>query len=1082
MADLEHSISLDDAELLFRGRMGLIFGSGITFSGPSLLALKQAVLSKWGGDDSQNILQLGQHAVEGGASAGEVREVIREVLAQQVTSPNLKRIANLKWSAALSFTLDSNFEKEFSRACQRRIPTFTVTKVSKLANVLPTKTIPIFKLLGAAEDPDFVFNELGYIGRRPNWRYAVQGFSDKIKDSTVVCFGLQECQWLFLDLLSQILSDPKSVPTSMLFVASEFSPAQRASIIELTHSRMQIGFVEAPWLDVLNRMKSFDESGSTPPLAFKKAPLTLDRLLQFQDIVAIVNLHTTSEIAKDERARLLDLLFSPNIPRWDAFVHQLDFRRTFAATILDALLRSMRAGRTLPAYAIVGSAACGKTTLAKRVALDLAERGHLVFWFRKSFYPNVQNLLAEFFKALSEVSDKKKRIYFFVDDPLGLGSLSIQAIAANAQSHGIRCTFVVAARTSDWKIHQPHQITGSLDLVQDFALSDQLDSQEMQALPNYLVKLGIYADKEQANRDIAATSNRSTADILGILFYLLPRTRESIQLSIQDEYMRLGESGGLSRIVIGAYNKTTEFLRKGYAMAAVGDRYHTPVPVEILVSALDIPYRDWMQAVGTDTDAWGLLYAEPTADEGTIAYRPRNAVITRILVDTVINGGKLAHSGEVEQLATLLRACNGTSPIYREFCVNILVPRSKLSHLDYQDGLLLYDAAISALPVDDRTLKHQKGLWIKAKGNDPLLAIEVLQNALLAKPFPYAERSEADEHIHTSLAAAMLDAAEKGEIDLEDGLPEILQHLDKARSNSFFNANAVHVHATLMLRLISRIHNREAADTYNLLNDALVAVDDALLMLRNPLSQGRDQSNKDVEMLEDVSGRIYEKVLPLDELEVSATELWAKFKRQDGFVIAGRKLYHLARSKDSGTSYNEAFQYCNGAIKIVQGDGQALSPALASVTICIYYDWNVRRYEKNAGRRVVDWKLLVDLSRVVLQSSTFSADPFYKFVLAVALAQQNKWTDANQIFAQIRKAGIPNEQLYEVRAVLLDEEGVRRPRQGMITGDEGKQYFKADDLHSDFYLSREERWPNPGETAHAFITFSLAGPLAVQSP
>src|SRR5205085_12233522 len=112
--------------------------------------------------------------------------------------------------------------------------------------------------------------------------------------------------------------------------------------------------------------------------------------------------------------------------------------------------------------------------------------------------PNVHSLLGDFFKALAELTDRRQRIFFFIDDPLGLGSITVQSIAANAQLHGIVCTFVVVARSSDWKTHQPHEITGALELVQDFELTDEFDKAEMQALPRYLVSLGIFSEKTHA--------------------------------------------------------------------------------------------------------------------------------------------------------------------------------------------------------------------------------------------------------------------------------------------------------------------------------------------------------------------------------------------------------------------------------------------------------------------------------------------------------------------------------------------------------------------------------------------------------
>jgi hypothetical protein len=52
--------------------------------------------------------------------------------------------------------------------------------------------------------------------------------------------------------------------------------------------------------------------------------------------------------------------------------------------------------------------------------------------------------------------------------------------------------------------------------------------------------------------------------------------------------------------------------------------------------------------------------------------------------------------------------------------------------------------------------------------------------------------------------------------------------------------------------------------------------------------------------------------------------------------------------------------------------------------------------------------------------------------------------------------------------------------QGAITGDGERKYLKVDELRMDFYVSRDEHWPNPGEIAHAYVGFAFAGPLAIQ--
>ncbi len=136
-------------------------------------------------------------------------------------------------------------------------------------------------------------------------------------------------------------------------------------------------------------------------------------------------------------------------------------------------------------------------------------------------------------------------------------------------------------------------------------------------------------------------------------------------------------------------------LKTAYEMVAVADYYRSPLPIEVLVSALGVDYREWLDAAGPGAAAWGILYSEKSLERDTFCYRPRNIIVTRLLVEA-INGLGLHHTGEVAVLSKLLRACDGTLPVYQRFCTQILVSNKLLAQLDYSDGLHLFDAAINA--------------------------------------------------------------------------------------------------------------------------------------------------------------------------------------------------------------------------------------------------------------------------------------------------------------------------------------------------------------------------------------------------
>ena len=117
-----------------------------------------------------------------------------------------------------------------------------------------------------------------------------------------------------------------------------------------------------------------------------------------------------------------------------------------------------------------------------------------------------------------------------------------------------------------------------------------------------------------------------------------------------------------------------------------------------------------------------------------------------MILETV-NAGALGRTGEIRILRELLRACDSSHPTYREFCLSILL-RGRIHGLSYEDGLSLFDTALDALPLQDKTLKHHRGRWIRRHGN-PIVAEQALEEALHTADYPHAMKAEADEHIFT---------------------------------------------------------------------------------------------------------------------------------------------------------------------------------------------------------------------------------------------------------------------------------------------------------------------------------------------
>ncbi len=794
-------------------------------------------------------------------------------------------------------------------------------------------------------------------------------------------------------------------------------------------------------------------------------------------LVSLVNEHLVPASAKTEWHRLLDLLFSPSLPNWDPYAHDLDFPRTATAE-LTADIRTLLTTSPFEPQAVVlrGGVASGKSVVLKRIAFDLAKSNRLVVWLRSAMYPDNNQILTDIFKAFQRMKPPQ-RIVVVMDDPASFVALSPRDVVAAARAASLDIILLVGVRTSEWTVHDTAQFVGPLRVAIEHELPDAFDDAEWLTLPDYFVKLRLYANRSLAETALRGVQHKSTTDTLSTLYWLLPEVRAAIAQSVKDEYFRLGDVGGLSKVLIGAVNKTSKILKDAYELVAVANHYRASLPIEVLVAALGVPYSEWLDAT-PDGAAWGLLYPDADPRDEGAAYRTRSDVVTRIIVNTV-NGGAGSQGGELRLLAQLLKACGGTNPLYREFCIKILVNNEPFDRLDYDDGLHLFEAALEALPYEDKTLLHHKALWIKKKGRNPLQAVKVFEKALAAPQYPYASQHEPDEHIHNSVAATYIDLIEQNLIEVNAGKTAVLEHLSRARSTQFFNTFTAHVQANMILHLMNLMKADDIVDIASLSARALGDVDMTLKTVRHDAATTAASSDDDIEMLRTVRTKLLSKLKPIPELKADATKQWEQFKSQNGFIVVARKLLDVAQMSGKGSDYQDAYSYVEGAMDTVRSADVQPSAGLAEVAVQIYYTWRVaRRIPTKNAPNVIDWEKIRELSALALHSRRGGPDSYNQYLHAVALAQLGRWTDANAVFNGLRQNRLPSSVLWLGRDLLLDANGTPMRVQGTIRT-AGDRVYLHTDLGTDFRADRNESWPRSGEITHANIQFAFGGATAI---
>jgi hypothetical protein len=690
-------------------------------------------------------------------------------------------------------------------------------------------------------------------------------------------------------------------------------------------------------------------------------------------------------------------------------------------------------------------------------------------------------LLGELFTLLAPHLTKTEPLIIFMDDPLIFGNVSPRDVFNIVDAIDHRVLFVTAVRIVDWETYEAADICGSFSLITHtpITIPDVFDDDEWKRFPEYLTLLGIAPDHDDAARKTNELHRRldKTPVILSSLYYLIPDTKATIQGSIKDEYFRLDSKSWLRKVVLGATQYDTTVLRDAYKRVVVADYYKAPLPIELLVSSLGISYEDWRESTGLSGPAWGIFYDEVWDSGDSICYRPRNALITNVIVEAV-NGGFASHSGDVQLIEDLLRKCTGTTPVYREWALRVLVPHKNLQKVGIspQEGLRLYDAAIASLPLPMRAILHHKALWIRHTFNDFDLAHRVLLNALNTKPYPYSRHDESDGHIHTTIAANLLEATRRGVKDLSDTRGLIADHIDKARrGRAFADFHTLHVAARTVLGLIRQMGADSQVDRITLALGAVSELDRTLATVQDePWSQ--ESNVESHRMLQDVRDELLQEFQAPEDLRRRADEAWEKFQSQAGFALVARRLLKDAMVRGRGKDFLGVRRYLMETSKKVSDSNASLDAQVHEMFLLLHYYWQINAHGPKGKGAVIPWNELVDHGSECIGKG--SSNPLVLYLFGIVNAHKGNWPIVLDIQQRLREAQLPRWVLWKPRDRLLNEQGETAVLQGRFRRMGPRATVFSSQLGIDFIASRFDDWPNDDEDAFFEVECALGGYFA----
>lgn len=1062
-------------------RPGLILGSGIVFDATFSSRLNEHVKTAMAidGCDPLSLFATGDESIKSTTESTRFRELVREFYTNSQSSPQMNLLAKPSWSGVLSLCRSICFEESLRTACSalagkplRRRPQV----VSQPTPVLEPQCFPIFKLIGSLVDDDFPIDTPGYKRRIvTHWRSFVPSFADHVKAAPILCIGFGPDEEMFHDLLTEMQASHATRPSALMFLADDpllksqswrrYAPPT-TDVVELSSTLSELA----------NRIEHSNSMSTIPAIDFNANSLDpIDRVAEFQDVAVFVNNRIEPTLSSVEQNSLKDLLFQPTSEHWDPFAYDLDFPRELSQSLRSSTI-SLLSEKKFNSGALVlsGEAGTGKTTILKRLAFDLASADYPVLWMRTTFSQNGSSRIDELLKLFRR--QFKFPLTVIIDNPLELSTISVSDVVLSASNHNIPIVLIAGFRESELKLHDSVEyLVGNLPILHQEELPVKLSDKEISDIPEYLCRLGVSPDIDQATHMLSNANTTAARDILCLLYLLLPQTRNAIESAITGEYVKLGDTIRMSQIV-NESTSLTGHLDDVYAMVAVSQNNNTVLPVEILVHATDTDYAEWMDSVESGKPSWGFLYSEHFESGETVGYRTRNSLIAEIIVKSV-NGGTYSRAGEVRILKRLLDACGGASPAYYAFARSVLVPHEKVAAFGYELGQQLYAAAYEALPIRDPVILHHNGIFEHKVGKNPSRALEILREALSLADYPYSSKIERSEHIRTSMAACVVTQLKQKTISTDMGKLQVQEHLDAARSESFFNPRAVHVQANVVKQTCIEIADDEIADTMQLASRSLSDIDRAVLILKTDLAHDHEVFNS-VQMLEQARSEVIDTISLHNDLEEVAESIWSKSQRQEGFVMRARSLYGRAIETNKGKDYREAFDYANTVLDLVNKAGIPPIASLLEIIVHTYYRWRIRRAVFYDAADLIDWNLIKDLT-LRINREHIEVDPFYQYLCALACSHLEDWQTANTLFDELKSRSMPRRIRLASRDLLLSPNGHTRLVQGRVRDIGGKKFLYVADLQNDFLVLRPDRWPSDHD-ATGYVEFSFRGPRAIK--
>lgn len=991
--------------LLRSRRATLVAGAGTSMcvGGPSGEDLVKALLKKFECDcEERDIRGVSQDLLDlRKASREQVEDFIQGMLGRLEPNDMIKKLCSYPWAACFTTNFDSVLPAAFRHNEREAI---VVREDRPSVNILDPTKLHVFQVMGSIEERTerrgrMVLTQQDYEQALSRRRMYFDLLAEATREGTAVFIGYSFNDRIILDILRDIESrhGPDSLPPLFAIFRAPIDDTSRniqklsarnVTVIECNIESF-VEFVDKHWGEISEEPRPPGHASVVINDKTLYLPMSLITSLgPYVDFLDETTLMRGSDCTISQFLR-------NETESWIPFEKNWDFRRD--AKNSDGKDLELRVQLELrrtnskdnKVLFLLGDAGSGKTTMARRIAYNIAHTTRQPVFFVRDLGMRSKNMQFDeiFERMLTDYSDtvqepgKGEEVKFTIMvDNAGGGAPDAIRLFDYLTGNGRPLLMILVDRGEDLKdiFNKPKAYRELVRQNDQYFLRDEMDMNEVERLAGYLRETGLW--------------NLDTGDLIQTISQQYCRSFWTSVYSFVEP-----SRPPLAEIERSLFLSLNEVGKRFYLSIATLHQFGAEPPFELIRRSVPMPLIELNDLLTKKPTSELFLMRETESGIDTIRTHHR------ILASKMVSIFKPSLSEQLDVLAAIVSSANFASEFERDFAISFLVKsfgHRTRSEFSLQQRIGLFQEAADA--NEDQVLLHHLALLLQLNGQRDE-AKHTLEKAI-ERGRRQDVREEAPELLLTSLAGLKADEAitelENGNLGKAEFLIEEANGLfEQIQQSSREVGHAFHRHAYFFFKLSELTTKPQEKEEF---------LHSSLTKIEMGLDSTQDEDTR-IALLE-LQTRVFAQLdLPVEEGQ-SIEVIIAEGKKSDSVLPLSMCMRRLA---SSGVSKEKRLQLLTLARDKVATaiKKDAGNPALLRETVLLAKELTPTDFER-----------ILNYCRGYLAQES-NPPPAMIFEAGVAAYHLGYFDQSDDYFAQLSKRSHGFRSRSRLRCAYVDEHG-----------------------------------------------------------